>query len=112
VALYLSYLLNPPSGTYNVEVTMSALYDLLAGMTDKPVVDMTGLSGNYQLALDVSPEEMFGGMARSQGITFGPVGPGGPGGRGGPVQSGWRVRTLRRYGFRRCRKAGPQAGCA
>jgi uncharacterized protein (TIGR03435 family) len=53
---------------------MSALCDLLTGMTDKPVMDMTGLSRNYQLALDLSPEEMLGGMARSQGLAFGPGG--------------------------------------
>ena len=69
---------------------MAGLADLLTGMTDKPVLDMTGLSGNYQVVLDASPEELIGGMMRSQGLGFGPGGPGGPdgpGGRGGgPVR--------------------------
>jgi uncharacterized protein (TIGR03435 family) len=44
---------------------------------------MTGLAGDYQVALDVSPEALIGGMARAQGLPFGPGGPGGRGGFGG-----------------------------
>jgi uncharacterized protein (TIGR03435 family) len=65
-------------------------------MTDRPVLDSTGLSGNYQVALDASPEELIGGMARAQGLTFGPGGPGGPGGFDGPGGRGGgpvRVQT-------------------
>jgi uncharacterized protein (TIGR03435 family) len=87
---------SPQDGRIHLEVSkinMAAFADLLTGMTDRPVLDSTGLSGNYQVALDASPEELIGGMARAQGLTFGPGGPGGfdgPGGRGGgPV----RVQT-------------------
>jgi uncharacterized protein (TIGR03435 family) len=84
---------SPQEGRIHLEaskVSMAGLADLLTGMTDKPVLDMTGLSGNYQVVLDASPEELIGGMMRSQGLGFGPGGPGGPdgpGGRGGgPVR--------------------------
>jgi len=71
----------PQEGRIHLEaskVSMAGLSDLLTPMTDRPVLDRTGLTGNYQVALDLSPEEMFGGMARTQGLPFGPGG--GPGG--------------------------------
>jgi uncharacterized protein (TIGR03435 family) len=79
---------SPQEGRIHLEaskVSMSGLADLLTGMVDRPVVDMTGLSGDYQVILDASPEELIGGMIRSAGLTFGPGGPGGfGGGFGGP----------------------------
>jgi uncharacterized protein (TIGR03435 family) len=78
---------SPQEGRIHLEVSkvsMAGFADLLTGMTDRPVVDMTGLSGNYQVALDASPEELIGGMARAQGLPFGPGGGGGFGGPGGP----------------------------
>jgi uncharacterized protein (TIGR03435 family) len=89
---------SPQDGRIHLEVskiTMAGLADLLTGMTDRPVLDMTGLSGNYQVALDASPEELIGGMVRAQGLTFGPGGPGGPGGPDGPGGrgGGFRVQT-------------------
>jgi uncharacterized protein (TIGR03435 family) len=83
---------SPQEGRMHLEasrISMAGLSDLLTGMTDRPVLDMTGLSGNFQVALEASMEEMFGGMARTQGLAFGPAGPG-RGGPGGPgeVQGG------------------------
>jgi len=78
---------SPQEGRIHLEaskVNMAGFADLLTGMMDRPVVDMTGLSGDYQVALDASPEELIGGMIRAAGLTFGPGGPGGPGGFGGP----------------------------
>jgi uncharacterized protein (TIGR03435 family) len=78
---------SPQEGRIHLEVSkvsMAGFADLLTGMTDRPVVDMTGLSGDYQVALDASPEELIGGMARAQGLPFGPGGGGGFGGPGGP----------------------------
>jgi uncharacterized protein (TIGR03435 family) len=78
---------SPQEGRIHLDaskVSMAGLADMLTGMTDRPVFDKTGLSGNYQVALDLSLDEMMGGMARAQGFGFGPGGPGGPGGRGGP----------------------------
>jgi uncharacterized protein (TIGR03435 family) len=85
---------SPQEGRIHLEVSkvsMLGFADLLTGMTDRPVVDMTGLSGDYQVSLDASPEELIGGMARAQGLPFGQGGPGGfdGGGRGGAV----RVQT-------------------
>jgi len=78
---------SPQEGRIHLEaskVGMAAFADMLTGMTDRPVLDMTGLSGDYQVVIDASPEELIGGMARAQGLTFGPGGPGGFGGPGGP----------------------------
>jgi uncharacterized protein (TIGR03435 family) len=77
----------PQEGRIHLEVSklsMAAFADLLTGMTDRPVLDMTGLTGDYQVVIDASPEELIGGMARAQGLAFGPGGPGGFGGPGGP----------------------------
>jgi uncharacterized protein (TIGR03435 family) len=82
---------SPQEGRMHLEaskVSMAGLSDLLTPMTDRPVLDKTGLTGNYQVALDLSPEEMFGGMARTQGLPFGPGGPGGRGGPGGAQTDG------------------------
>ncbi len=78
---------SPQEGRIHLEaskVNMAGFADLLTGMMDRPVVDLTGLSGDYQVALDATPEELIGGMIRSAGLAFGPGGPGGPGGFGGP----------------------------
>jgi len=39
------------------KVTMIVFADLLARFVDKPVVDMTGLTGNYDILIDISPED-------------------------------------------------------
>jgi len=48
-------------------------------MLDRPVIDMTELTGNYDIALDVSMEDMVG-MKR---LAVGGPGPGAFGGGGG-----------------------------
>jgi uncharacterized protein (TIGR03435 family) len=40
------------------KLSMQGLADLLTRFTDRPVVDMTELKGNYQVGLDLSMEEM------------------------------------------------------
>jgi uncharacterized protein (TIGR03435 family) len=80
------------------KVSMAGFADLLTGMTDRPVVDMTGLSGDYQVAIDASMEEMIGGLARASGLALGAGGQGGPGGggfggRGGAFGGGGGLRT-------------------
>ena len=52
------------------------LVELLSRMVDRPVVDMTGLKGDYQVALDLPMNAM---MAMAGAMGAGP----GPGGRGG-----------------------------
>jgi uncharacterized protein (TIGR03435 family) len=64
--------------------TMGRFCDMLSGMLDRPVVDMTGLDGNYDISLDVSMEELAGLKRMAVGGGPGP-GPGGPGGDHGPA---------------------------
>jgi uncharacterized protein (TIGR03435 family) len=47
-------------------VSMANFADFLTRLVDRPVVDQTDLKGNYQLALDVSPETMLA-VARASG---------------------------------------------
>ena len=58
-------------------ITMPRFCDMLSGMLDRPVVDMTEVEGNYDISLDVSMEELAG-LKRM--VVAGPGGPGGPGG--------------------------------
>jgi uncharacterized protein (TIGR03435 family) len=53
--------------------TVSSLADLVSRFTERPVIDMTGIEGQYDFDLTFAPETMRG-----------PGGPGGPGGFGGP----------------------------
>jgi len=50
----------------------------LGGGNGRPVVDMTGLKGNYELAVEFSLSDLVTSL-RDQGIDI----PGGPGGGGG-----------------------------
>ncbi len=52
---------------------MDALAEMLSRFVDRPVVDMTELKGNYQVALDLSMEDLRN-IARSQGVNM-PIGP-------------------------------------
>jgi uncharacterized protein (TIGR03435 family) len=59
------------------KVTMSALVDTLAPLTDRPVLDMTDLKGTYQIALDL-PMEDLQIIAQKQAATLGLPMPGPP----------------------------------
>jgi uncharacterized protein (TIGR03435 family) len=50
------------------KITMAALADRLTLLMDRPVVDATGLKGNYQITLDL-PIETMRGMAFAQKLT-------------------------------------------
>jgi uncharacterized protein (TIGR03435 family) len=50
------------------KITMAALADRLTQFLDRPVVDATGLQGNYQVTLDLSTEAMRG-MAFAQKLA-------------------------------------------
>jgi uncharacterized protein (TIGR03435 family) len=41
-------------------ITLASFSDMLSNMLDRPVVDMTGIEGEYDIALDVSPEDLVG----------------------------------------------------
>ena len=65
------------------QMKMARFVDFISNMVDKPVVDMTELKGTYEIAMDLSMQDMMS-MARKSGAFAGggPVGPGGPGGAG------------------------------
>ena len=81
-------MLGGPSGLHltGPAVTMSRLSETLSGFTDKPVVDQTGLSGEYDIDLTFFPENMMLRMGGGPGGPGGPGGAGGAGGAGGPRQ--------------------------
>ena len=56
-------------------VTLAGLANMLSSFLDRPVVDMTGIQGEYDISLEAAAEEMVG-------MKFGVVG--GPGPAGGP----------------------------
>jgi uncharacterized protein (TIGR03435 family) len=71
---------NRAGGTMQLEAqkaTMTVLADMLSRILDRPVVDMTGLKGAYQLTLDLSMQDMHA-MVQSAGVM--PPGPGMGGG--------------------------------
>jgi uncharacterized protein (TIGR03435 family) len=70
-----------PNGTMHMEfkkMPMEGLVEMVSRFVDRPVVDMTELKGSYEVALDLSLEDMKA-MAAKDGVAVGPVGgPGGP----------------------------------
>jgi uncharacterized protein (TIGR03435 family) len=63
---------------------MGNFCDALSRFLDRPVLDKTALAGNYNLALDMAPEDLAG--MRGGGIVrMGPGGGGGRGDAGGPA---------------------------
>jgi uncharacterized protein (TIGR03435 family) len=61
-----------PGGQMHLEmskITMAAFADMLTRFLDRPVIDETGLSGNYQIALDPSMENLMS-VARLSGIAI------------------------------------------
>ncbi|MBS1856837.1 MAG: TIGR03435 family protein [Acidobacteria bacterium] len=59
------------------KVTMEQFSDMITGFVDRPVVDMTELKGNYQIALDLTMEDLRAAAAKA-GVAM----PGMPGGGG------------------------------
>jgi uncharacterized protein (TIGR03435 family) len=61
-----------PNGTMHMEtekMTMEAFADMLSGFMERPVVDQTELKGNYQVALDLSMEDLRA-AARKVGVAM------------------------------------------
>jgi len=63
------------------KMPISALIDFLARFVEKPIVDETDLKGNYQIAMDLSMDDMRA-VAKSAGVAIPPGGPGGEPGKG------------------------------
>lgn len=67
--------------------TMKTFAEMLSvGLVDRPVVDMTGLAGNYAVALDLSQEDAMN--AARAATNFLPRGGGGGGGDAGRARDG------------------------
>jgi len=92
----------PQGGTMHISFTgsgihietssasMKTLAEDLGQYLDRPVVDKTGLTGNYQVALDLSMEDMQNFMSKQSFPGGGGPPPGGGdfGGRGNPFAGG------------------------
>jgi uncharacterized protein (TIGR03435 family) len=51
------------------KMTMAAFADSLSQFVDRPVIDMTGLKGNYQVALDLTMADLMT-VARASGVSM------------------------------------------
>jgi uncharacterized protein (TIGR03435 family) len=51
------------------KMTMAAFADSLSQFVDRPVIDMTGLKGNYQVALDLTMADLMT-VARTSGLSM------------------------------------------
>ncbi len=72
------------NGMMHIELnktTMDQMAEALARFVDRPVVNMTDLKGNYQVALDLTMEDLMR-VARSAGVTVPPGALAGGGGGG------------------------------
>jgi uncharacterized protein (TIGR03435 family) len=58
----------------STKMTMEILSAQLTAFLGQPVIDNTGLKGNYVAAIDISVEDLQA-MVRSQGIIFAGAGP-------------------------------------
>jgi uncharacterized protein (TIGR03435 family) len=77
--------MNGPGGNARMQasrVTLGSFSDMLSNMLDRPVFDMTELTGNYDITLDVSMEDLAG--MKRMAVAHGP-GPMGGGGDGNPA---------------------------
>jgi uncharacterized protein (TIGR03435 family) len=86
----MTYGMNPANQTFHMEgkmITMSGFADMLTqfsklgGGAGRQVVDMTGLKGYYEIAIDFAMADLLQ-MARAAGMDI-PAGAGGPGGGAG-----------------------------
>src|SRR5262249_26116569 len=87
-------------------ISMPAAAELLAGkLLDRPVIDMTGLTGNYEFALDISIQDMMN-AARLSGIPIPPAlaagaaGAVAPGQASDPSQSSSVFTSIQKLGLR------------
>jgi len=77
-----------PGGTMHMEaakMSLSSFAEMLSRFVDRPVVDMTELKGNYQVALDFAMDDLRN-MARTAGVMIPAPGAGGEAG-GAPANA-------------------------
>jgi uncharacterized protein (TIGR03435 family) len=61
-----------PNGFDLKKITMTTFADMLTRFNDRPVVDMTGLTGRYDFSIELSPEDRAATMVRAA-LTAGVV---------------------------------------
>ena len=83
--------------------TMAQLADFLASQLGRPVLDQTGLTAQYDFALDFSPE----GLAIMRGMPAGAPIKGGDGGDGGPEGGGSIFSAVQDLGLKLDSRKGP-----
>jgi uncharacterized protein (TIGR03435 family) len=70
------------------KMKISDLADMLSPFLDRPVIDMTGLSGSYQVALELTMEDMMRvARASGMGMGMGMIGPAGGGDASHPADA-------------------------
>ena len=91
-----------PEGQMRAEfskVTMAQLADTLSRLVDRPVIDKTELKGNFQVALDVSIENLML-IARASGMNV-PMNPGAtPGAASDPTGGGSVFTSVQQLGLK------------
>jgi uncharacterized protein (TIGR03435 family) len=91
-----------PDGNIRLEaekLTMTQLGDSLAQFVGRPVVDETGLKGNYKIAIEMSRDDMLA-VARSAGLNV-PGAPAGPaGGASDPSAGESAFRSVEKMGLK------------
>jgi uncharacterized protein (TIGR03435 family) len=70
------------------KLNMSGFADMLSRFMDRPVLDMTELKGNYQVALELTMSDMMSAARASGAVMVAGPGPGGGPGGGGPGGGG------------------------
>jgi uncharacterized protein (TIGR03435 family) len=79
-------------------ITLPALADLLAPLVDRPVVDLTGLKGTYQLTIDIPTKEVMA-MVAKQAAAAGIVLPPGAAAPADPA-GGTIFQTVQQFGLK------------
>lgn len=70
-------------------MTLARFAESISRFLDRPVVDQTGIEGNYDFAIDMSPDEMGGLMAQMKGAMVMSGAPMGGGYHGGRIPTRW-----------------------
>lgn len=93
-------------------MTLARFAESISRFLDRPVVDQTGIEGNYDFAIDMSPDEMGGLMAQMKGamvMSGAPMGGGamaggsphgGPDGLPSAPEGGSLFQSIQSYGLK------------
>jgi uncharacterized protein (TIGR03435 family) len=68
---------SPKGRAFSGQMTLAALAAALSQMLDRPVVDLSGITGTYDIALEWVPDEHESGALTKMRIMGGPAGGGG-----------------------------------